>query len=107
MAKTGRATPGTVMQITSLANPLVKEIRAGNIYVNIHSLANPAGELRGQVPADAVPPAGPTTAPPGPPATGSGVSHGETSSTLFAILGGMLLVLAASASALALARRRA
>ena len=75
---------------------LHKEIAAGNIYVNIHSVANPAGVLRAQVPAPAVAP--------GPPNTGTGmagdVSFGETE------LGIVLLALAAAGVMLALAVRR-
>jgi hypothetical protein len=85
---------------------LAKEIRAGNIYVNVHSVANPAGVMRGQLPTDAVPapaPGGATTAPK-PPATGTGLADSG-------LLGGYqlglaLLGIALGSAALIAVRRR-
>lgn len=81
---------------------LATEIRAGNIYVNVHSVDNPAGVLRGQVPADAVPA---TT--PRPPATGTGGDVDRAWTFGLFELGLALLGAAAGTAALALARRRA
>ena len=83
---------------------LAAEIRAGNIYVNVHSVDNPAGVLRAQVPADAVPA---PAAPPRPPATGTGADMGSGWSFGAFELGLVLLGAAAGTVALALARRRA
>ena len=33
----------------STIDEIVEEIRAGNTYVNVHTIANPAGEVRGQL----------------------------------------------------------
>ena len=84
---------------------LVAAIKAGNTYVNVHSKANPAGEVRAQLPADA-PPA--TTAPvaPRPPATGSGIVPDSGSAwALWALVA--CLVVSASAMVLLPGRRRA
>lgn len=44
-------------------------LRAGSLYVNVHTVANPGGELRAQF-----------ASPPGPPATGTTVTTGDSSS---------------------------
>ncbi len=50
----------------------LKEVNAGNTYVNYHSVVNPGGEIRAQLPAGAAPAASPVTAPRAPSA-GSGL----------------------------------
>lgn len=70
----------------------------GTLYVNVHSTANPAGLIRGQIPA--------TSIAPRPPATGnSASSEWPMADTQGA--GVLLLALAAGALALSLAKRRA
>jgi hypothetical protein len=102
---------------------------AGNLYVNVHSVANPGGEIRGQITTQQVPtptattPASPTstatvpaatstatvppaTATPGPPATGQGTAADDGIATplLLALLG--LAAATAAGGGLALAHRR-
>lgn len=70
----------------------------GELYVNVHSKANPAGVIRGQIPA--------TSIAPKPPAAGnSAASDGPVSYSQGA--GMLLLVVAVGALALSLAKRRA
>ncbi len=33
-------------------NDLLDEMQRGNTYVNVHTVANPGGEIRGQIEAD-------------------------------------------------------
>jgi hypothetical protein len=54
-------------------------LRAGTLYVNVHTLANPGGELRAQFPA-----------PPAPPATGSGALETSSSNQGLMYLAGAL-----------------
>ncbi len=58
---------------------LVEALEAGNLYVNVHSLENPAGEIRGQI---AVAPSAPTVG------TGLAPSTENGGSTQGAILWG-------------------
>ena len=68
---------------------------AGNLYVNAHTVANPAGEVRAWIPGT-----------PKAPATGSG-AQGAASASLFFILASVAGVVAlASVSTMALRRRR-
>jgi len=93
--------------VTDFAGALAA-IRAGNTYFNLHTAANPAGEIRGQIGAAPAPTPTPTATPggraPTPPATASdAVRPGEASlpAVLLGLFGLGLLV-----GATALARRR-
>lgn len=72
-------------------------LRAGTLYVNVHTVSNPGGELRAQFPA-----------PPGPPSTGSGVESAGNDNALLllaaALIGAGML---AGAGGLVAQRRRA
>ncbi|MEO6396857.1 MAG: CHRD domain-containing protein, partial [Tepidiformaceae bacterium] len=69
-------------------------LNTGQLYVNIHSTANPGGEIRAQIPATV------TGAAPGPPKTGNTAPGSENGSMmLFAALGlGGLLLLGAGST---------
>lgn len=45
---TGTITAADVIGLTGL-DALLREMRAGNSYVQVHTLANPPGEIRGQI----------------------------------------------------------
>ena len=82
---------GTI-SVAQLSGPLagdmagfIAALNKGGLYVNVHSTGNPAGVLRGQIPA-------PTT--PGAPATGTGAELGGTAGNSFV----MPAVTAAAAS---------
>lgn len=104
--------PTGTLTATNLIGPIAGDwaafaaaLAAGNLYVNVHSIDHPAGVVRAQIPATTAPAASPTAAP-GPPATGTGtVDDGSPNA---AALGGILLVVVATtAGALHLSRRRA
>ncbi len=90
---------GTITQ-ANLVGPVAGNWKAftdamakGDLYVNVHSKANPAGVVRGQIPA--------TTLAPLPPRTGTGPAEGEFGAAqgagvlLLAASGGMLLLVVA------------
>ncbi|MFN0094627.1 MAG: CHRD domain-containing protein [Dehalococcoidia bacterium] len=74
----------------------VNALRRGELYVNVHSVANPPGVIRGQIPGSAAP---------GAPNTGSG-STLSGSSDWAQPAGAALIGLAIGAVALGFARRR-
>jgi CHRD domain len=96
----------------------VADLRAGNLYFNIHSKTNPGGTARMQIilPASAAAPVAPaqapvtttttTTIPVTPPSTGDAGLLGDTQSALMFFVGIVAMVLS-GAGVLTLARKRA
>lgn len=70
-------------------------LRAGTLYVNVHTIANPAGELRANFPA-----------PPAPPATGTSAATDDSSRNLLYLAGALSGLSALVFGAGAVARRR-
>jgi hypothetical protein len=101
--------PTGTITVANLVGPLAGNWKGfsdamakGELYVNVHNTANPAGVVRAQIPATALP-AAPVA--PKPPATGSSASTGTGPST-FQITGGVLLTGALGALALYYVQRR-
>lgn len=98
--------PTGTITVANLVGPLAGNWKGfsdamakGELYVNVHNTANPAGVVRAQIPATALPVA------PKPPATGSSASVDSGPST-FQITGGVLLAGAVGALALYYVQRR-
>jgi hypothetical protein len=71
-------------------------LAAGNLYVNVHTIANPGGEARAQIPGAAKAPT-----------VGSGVADTSNSNApLFFTLAGIAGLIAAAAGGSVLLRRR-
>ena len=93
---------GTIT-VANLTGPLAGDwagfmaaLQAGNLYVNAHTIANPAGEIRAQIPGA-----------PKPPATGTGAATTPDSpAPLFFGLAGVAGLIAFTAGATAVASRR-
>jgi hypothetical protein len=94
------------MTVNDLIGPLQGDIagfmaalRAGNIYVNAHSLAHPAGVIRAQIPPVAIPTA-PSTG------TGTAATTGTNGFTLGLVLACAALLVTGGATGAVVARRR-
>lgn len=70
-------------------------LRAGTLYVNVHTVTNPGGEVRGQFPA-----------PPGPPATGTNAVETNSFNSGIFLAAGALAGVGAAALALGVFGRR-
>jgi len=80
---------GTIRE-ADLVGPLKGDMRgfqaalaAGNLYVNVHTTANPGGEMRAQIPATSVP---------RPPSTGTGLAIGHGDWAMYGLLSLLALV---------------
>jgi hypothetical protein len=98
----------------SLVGPLkgdwdgfVKALAEGNIYANAHTSDHPGGAMRVQLPAnpDLLPKTPATPAVPKPPATGTGFDA-SSDSTLPLAFGAVLIILAAGAATVTVAKRK-
>lgn len=49
LTKRGKATAGAIKGKTTLTPAQAKQFEAGDLYINVHTKAHPAGEIRGQV----------------------------------------------------------
>jgi hypothetical protein len=100
----GALHPTGVINKASLVGPLagnwdgfVAAMAKGELYVNAHTVANPGGEVRAQIP--------PTTLVPAPPKAGNSNTVADGSS-MTQVAGGVLVTFAAVALAVTMVRRR-
>ncbi len=103
--------PTGTIRVANLVGPLANNwqgfadaMAKGELYVNAHSLKNPGGEIRVQIPATSVTP----VATPRPPSTGNGsVGSGSGPSWMsYQILGALFVGIAGGGALLVASRRR-
>jgi|GEM_PF-400390 len=99
--------PTGTIRVNNLVGPLANNwagfadaLSKGQLYVNVHNSDNPAGVVRGQIPATSLPAA------PKPPATGNGLAAGGHSDS-WQLAGAALVTAALVTLTFAVSRRRA
>lgn len=101
----GAIHPTGTLTVANLVGPLkdnwkgfTDALAKGELYVNVHSTANPGGVVRAQIPA--------TTLAPLPPATGDSMNSQNEFANVQLAAGVLLLVVAGGSTVMAVSRRR-